>query len=278
MATFRRHINTSLLPDDIFSYTDTQFYEVVKRIVVEGAAELLEIQSIRSPDSLLQIPDVFAILDIKCAALNSLKEKICLKSDDDLYLVKPGIKSLMNYFYELIIKKQDENIKSLEKKRRLHNSITSSNNVDLSDTNGTSTDQQPQQSSSSTATKIVQSSSTAAVNENYHRNFILKSIENWCERYFSSRISLSEGTDYHLYLTPSSERNFTAKIKCNCGSKISLVKVRKNFQLSNFYKHLVSITCTTIKNSKKKSVSNKNASKKTATNVNKDTTPEGIFF
>ncbi|CAF4833561.1 unnamed protein product, partial [Rotaria sp. Silwood2] len=108
MTTFKRHTNTSLLPDDIFSYTDTQFYDIVKRIVGESAAELLEIQSIRSPDSLLQIPDVFAILNIKCAALNSLKEKICLKSDDDLYIVKPGIKSLMNYFCELIIKKQDE--------------------------------------------------------------------------------------------------------------------------------------------------------------------------
>ena len=115
MTTFKRCINTSLLPDDIFSYTDTKFYDVVKRIVGESAADLLEIQSIRSTDLLLQIPDVFAILNIKCSALNSLKEKICLRTDDDLYIVKPGIKSLVNYFYELIIKKQDENIKLFRK-------------------------------------------------------------------------------------------------------------------------------------------------------------------
>ena len=197
MTTFKRCINTSLLPDDIFSYTDTKFYDVVKRIVGESVADLFEIQSIRSIDLLLQIPDVFTILNIKCSALNSLKEKICLKTDDDLYIVKPGIKSLMNYFYELIIKKQDENIKLLRNQRKLYNSTISSNNVDSSDTNESSNDQRQQMSSSSTA-KIAQSSSSVPTNEIYHRNFILRSITNWCQRYFS-KISLSEGVDYHIY-------------------------------------------------------------------------------
>ncbi|CAF3804949.1 unnamed protein product [Rotaria sordida] len=211
MTTFKRHINTSLLPNDIFSYTNAQFYDIVKRIVGESAAELLEIQSIRSPDSLLLIPNVFAILNIKCMALNSLKEKICLKSDNDLYIVKSGIKSLMNYFCELVIKKQDEDMKLLRKKKKLYNSTISSNNADSSDMNETSSDQQ-QQMSSSTAAKIVRSTSTVPVNENYHRNFILKSITNWCQRH-SSKVSLSEGVDYHLFLTRSSDTNFTAKIK-----------------------------------------------------------------
>ena len=57
MTTFKRHTSTSLLPDDIFSYTDAQFYDIVKRIVDESAAELLKIQSVRSPNSLLQIRD-----------------------------------------------------------------------------------------------------------------------------------------------------------------------------------------------------------------------------
>ena len=57
MTTFKRHTSTSLLPDGIFSYTDAQFYDIVKRIVDESAAELLKIQSVRSPNSLLQIRD-----------------------------------------------------------------------------------------------------------------------------------------------------------------------------------------------------------------------------
>ncbi|CAF4351030.1 unnamed protein product [Rotaria sp. Silwood2] len=57
MAKSKRYINTSLLPDDILSYTDTEFYNVAKRIVGDNAAQLLEIQSIRSPDSFLFMPD-----------------------------------------------------------------------------------------------------------------------------------------------------------------------------------------------------------------------------
>ncbi|CAF3330138.1 unnamed protein product, partial [Rotaria sp. Silwood2] len=171
MAALKRRINTSLLPNDVLSYTDTQFYNVAKQIVGENAVELLEIQGVRSPDSLVLIPDVFAILDIKCAALNSLKEKLCLKSDDDTYVVKPGIKSLMNYFCELIIKKKEEYVRISSKQRGSTSTvfcITPSSFV----TNGIPSTQQ-QQLSSSTVTTIVQPSSTMPMDENYHRNFII---------------------------------------------------------------------------------------------------------
>ncbi|CAF2950962.1 unnamed protein product [Rotaria sp. Silwood2] len=123
MAKSKRYINTSLLPDDILSYTDTEFYNVAKRIVGDNAAQLLEIQSIRSPDSFLFMPDVFAILNIKCSALNLLKEKLCLKTDDDKYIVKPDIKSIMNYFRELIICKQAEVMKILSYQNKLSTSV-----------------------------------------------------------------------------------------------------------------------------------------------------------
>ncbi|CAF2101561.1 unnamed protein product [Rotaria magnacalcarata] len=170
MTTFKRHIDTSLLPDDIFSYTDAQFYDVVKRIVGEG---------------------------------------------------------------------------------------------------------QQQHITPSTSTKPNQSSSTVLVDEKYHRSFILKSITNWCQRY-SSKLSLSEGVDYHLFLASTSDTNFTARIKCRCGSKINLVKLQKNFQLSNFYKHLVSATCNTTRASKKKS-SKENFPNQINSNSNDDAPREGIF-
>ena len=86
-----------------------------KRIVGDSAAELLQIQEIRSPDSLVFIPDVFAVLNIKCAALNPLKEKVCLKSVDDIFIFNPCIKSLINYFRELTVQKQDEVVKVLSR-------------------------------------------------------------------------------------------------------------------------------------------------------------------
>ncbi|CAF5008193.1 unnamed protein product, partial [Rotaria socialis] len=157
MTTFKRRINTSLLPDDFLSYTDAKFYNVAKHFIGESASELLEIQSIRSPDSLILISDVFAILDIKCAALNSLKEKLCLKSDDDIYIVKPGIKSSMNYFCELIIQKKDEDIKLSRKQNKRYTSVVLAINTDSSITTEPSSSRQQQLLPSNT-TNIVQSS------------------------------------------------------------------------------------------------------------------------
>ncbi|CAF4316468.1 unnamed protein product [Rotaria sordida] len=110
--------------------------------------------------------------------------------------------------------------------------------------------------SSSTTAKIVRSSSTVPVNENYHRNFILKSITNWCQRY-SSKLSLSEGVDYHLFLTPSNDTNYTAKIKS--------VQFLQALSISYMYDN---------QEFKKKTVSNKNAPNRIDSNINVDTTLE----
>ncbi|CAF1423984.1 unnamed protein product [Rotaria sordida] len=219
MTTFKRLINTSLLPDDFLSYTDAQFYNVAKHFVGESALELLEIQSIWSPDSLILISGVFAILNIKCVALNSLKEKLCLKSDDDMYIVVPGIKSSMNYFYELIIQKQDEDIKLSKKQNKRYTSVVSSITSDSSITIQSAYNLQ-QQISPPNTTNIVQSSPAMLVNENYHQSCIINSISNLCQKY-SSKLSLTEGFDYNLCLTTSSDTNFTAMIRSEGGLKRS---------------------------------------------------------
>ncbi|CAF2271670.1 unnamed protein product, partial [Rotaria magnacalcarata] len=222
MTTFKRHIDTALLPDDIFSYTDMQFYNIAKQIVGASAMELLEIQGIRCPESFLLIPDVFAILDIKCADLNCLREKLCLKSDDDTYVVKPGIKSIMNYFRELIMKKY-KNMK-ISSKNKGSNSTMSLFTAAPHVTNETFSTQEQQSTSLTIARTSMlnyESFYMIPINENSHRNFIINSINKWCEKHYSG-LSLTEGVDYYLIFTIGDDRNFIAKIKCGCGSKISL--------------------------------------------------------
>ncbi|CAF3897682.1 unnamed protein product, partial [Rotaria sp. Silwood1] len=152
----------------------------------------------------------------------------------------------MNYFRELIIKKQGEVVKILRNQNKPSISVVSSITTNSSVMNSISSTQQ-QQSHLSTATTVVQPSPSMPIDEKYHRNFIINSINNWCERY-SSKLFLIEGVDYKLILTSSHDTIISAKVKCGCGSKTTLVKTRKNFQISNFYKHLVSIMCTTISN------------------------------
>ncbi|CAF0982891.1 unnamed protein product [Rotaria sp. Silwood1] len=252
MTSFKHRINTSVLPGDILSYNDTQFYNVVKRFVCNDAADLLEFQAIRNADSLVLIPDVFAILNINCAALQPLKEKLCLKSDDDISLVKPGIKSLMNYFCELIIKKLDEELKLLNK-RQSSSTTSVSNIVTMSSTTNVSPMPQ-QQLTSTTPTSAAVSLHTTSLNEKYHRNFIINSIHKWCNKH-SANLSLTEGNNYHLTVI-FTDINEIAKIKCGCGSRVSLVKIRKHFQLSNFYKHLTSSSCSIIHKESSTTVTN----------------------
>ncbi|CAF1448558.1 unnamed protein product [Rotaria sordida] len=252
MNSFKRRINTSVLPSDILSYNDKQFYNVVKRFVCDDAGDLLEFQGIRNADSLILIPDVFAILNINCAALQPLKEKLCLKSDDDIYLIKPGIKSLMNYFCELIIKKQDEELKLLNRQQS-SSTASVSNIITISSTSNVNPMSQ-QQLTPNTLTSAAVSSHTTSLNEKYHRNFIINSIHKWCTKH-SANLSLTEGDNYHLTVILT-DINETAKIKCGCGSIVSLVKIRKHFQLSNFYKHLMLSSCSIIHKESSTTVTN----------------------
>jgi hypothetical protein len=270
MTTFKRAINTSLLPNDILSYNDTQFYNVVKQFVCDDAGDFLELQGIRNADSLILIPDVFAVLNINCAALKPLKEKLCLKSDDNIYMVKPGIKSLMSYFCELIIKKKGEELKLLSKQQTT--SITSiSTTLNISSATNANPSFQQQQLSPAALTSVGVPSHTATLNENYHRDFIINSINKWCTNY--SNLSLIEGDNYQLIvmLTDTYE---IAKIKCGCGSKVSLVKVRKNFQMSNFYKHLMSRSCTMMNKGSSKTTSSEKDKNENNSSSNSDSTPQ----
>jgi len=149
----------------------------------------------------------------------------------------------MNFFYDLIMKKQAEELKPSSKRKAVSTSLVSTITTTSSTTNTTPLHQQ-QQLSSVNPTSTVIAPHTSRLDENYHRNFIINSVDSWGKKY-SSNLSLVEGVNYQLILTVSNT-NETARIKCSCGRKVSLVKIRKNFQMSNFYKHLVSASCSTI--------------------------------
>ena len=61
--------------------------------------------------------------------------------------------------------------------------------------------------------------------------------------------TLIENTDFTLSLVCNDaieEANFS----CSCGTKVQLGKYRNTFSLSNYYKHLKSKACTTMKKKK----------------------------
>jgi len=97
------------------------------------------------------------------------------------------------------------------------------------------------------------------MSEQNHRDFIIRQLDEWYNKNQSS-INLPNGNfienvDFKLtiILDQSAE---DARMTCSCGVRVQLGKERRNFSLSNFYKHIKSSRCTMIKN-KRANVSSK---------------------
>lgn len=93
-----------LLPflDKLPSYNGEIFYNFVKEFVGVIEGEILEIQRIKSVRILLQVPDVFSFFRISNKDILNLKERACFIDDDSSYIVRPGIRSNIEQFIELL--------------------------------------------------------------------------------------------------------------------------------------------------------------------------------
>lgn len=112
-------VDTSVLPDDVLSLVDNDFYQMVEFIAGPAEAKLLEVQGVRGVYSFLNTEDVFDILTLKCSTLINIKKLICFEIDDDDDVnkseVKPGCRSNIRYLYQLLSQKHDEHMKKKNK-------------------------------------------------------------------------------------------------------------------------------------------------------------------
>lgn len=95
------------------------------------------------------------------------------------------------------------------------------------------------------------------VNQRDQRDFILNTLNEWCRKNLQLKDKiLVENEDFKLVVTQGTPEGVC--IICSCHIKVHLTRVRQNFSLSNYYKHLKSKKCAMIK--KKKINSNDNQS------------------
>ncbi len=113
-----------LLPflDKLPSYTGEIFYDFVKEFVGVIEGEILEIQRIKNVRILLQIPDVFLFFKINNKDILNLKERACFIDDDSSYTVRPGIRSNIEQFIELL-KDHDKSITKSDVNKGTNNCI-----------------------------------------------------------------------------------------------------------------------------------------------------------
>ena len=104
----------SSILDEISSYSDDVFYKFVKEFVGVIEGEILEIQGIKNVRILLQLPDVFSFFQINSKDTFELKQKACFIADDMQFIIRPGIKSNMEQFIELLRKHRASKSISIE--------------------------------------------------------------------------------------------------------------------------------------------------------------------
>jgi hypothetical protein len=255
MARRKLFVDTKILPSDVFTYHDNDFYSLINQLAGPDETALLKIQGIRTINAFLRTANIFDILNIDSEEIKTIKEQTCFILKNDDYIVKPGIKSSIEYLHDLFSLKQAEIIKNTNGKRWSISNISST----IITTPGSSV-----QAISSTDTIIQQSTTmttTTTIDEGDHRSYIIKSMNEWCLKHADemgiSDLKLIEGTDYLLTVSAS---NDSAHIRCGCRASARLPKQGKNFQLSNYYRHLKSKTCAMLKAKQQEKNSNVNTS------------------
>ncbi|CAF4624657.1 unnamed protein product [Rotaria sp. Silwood2] len=95
-------IDTSILPDDIFTRVDDDFFSIVRLCAGDSIFNILRIQLINSARKLLNATDIFAFFQIESEETNAIKAESCFQCKTGQYIVKPGIQASLSYLIQLL--------------------------------------------------------------------------------------------------------------------------------------------------------------------------------
>lgn len=212
MPDNRMNVDTSILPDNVLSYIDKQFYDLVQELTSPNEAKILKIQLINSINSFVLTKNLLEFINFDNADVQELKDQICFKLSNNTFVIKPGVTSNLQYLTNLFNKKIDENQKLVKKRKRV---------------------------SSETPTDEV-------LTEEQLKLTIVQSIQSWCNEN-QEILGLGEfyfrENDHYTITLIDTEKAF---ITCKCNEKIRLAKFRGKFQLSNYYRHCKSTSCSML--------------------------------
>ncbi|CAF4266965.1 unnamed protein product, partial [Rotaria sordida] len=160
-------------------------------------------------------------LDIDSKELDDLRQKVSFSCRDGTYRVKAAIKNDSKYFKKLLLSKLEENGKIKPRSRQ-------------------------------TITKVYPASSI--LTQENHAEFVYNLIKKWVqdnkENFNFNELELKPDIDYTLTITDNNNV-VEGVIRCKCGVKIKLRKKGDKFQITNFYKHLRSLTCSMMREKKR---------------------------
>ncbi|CAF3887901.1 unnamed protein product [Rotaria sp. Silwood1] len=255
-------VDTKVVPSDVFTYQDDDFYNLISQLAGPEEAALLKIQGIRTVHAFLRIPNIFDVFNINSKEVNDIKTKTCFILENDNYIIKSGIKASIEYLRDLFGKKQGELLKNTNRKRRTIWNVSSNTTVIPNDSLHTIT---------ATDNTIQFSTTTTTIENIDHHSFIIQSINEWCLKHADeigiSDLKLVEGTDYVVTLSSG-----FGHIRCSCRGSARLPKQGRSFQLSNFYRHLKGRRCSMLK--AKQQIHNINSNLSNNVSIDKETSSQ----
>lgn len=251
------NIDLNNLPDEVLFFSNEQFYNFVEQCLGPDEMLLIKLQSIKNIRTLIHVPDVLDVLNIKCKEIVELKHRICFTDEDShKFIVKPGIKAGIADLIEVLKDKNHRYIKRIKGSK--HSSSSCKNNYSQLNESLSNTQSLTSVSSISAAT-LSTTTPNDSISVKDYVNIISDSIEKFCINTFEN-IILKNDIDYFIHLTQS-HTYVEGNIKCNCNSRIKIIyRTQTNsFQLSSYFKHVKHSRCCMMK--KKKQALNKIAEK-----------------
>ncbi|CAM4788102.1 unnamed protein product [Rotaria magnacalcarata] len=246
------NINLNNLPDEVLFYSNEKFYDFIEQCLGVDEMMLIKLQSIKNIRTLINVPDVLAVLNVKCKELVNLKNRICfIDEDNNDFIVKPGIKAGVADLIEVLKDKNYKYIKRIKGSKSSTSCIKTNNSqLNASLSNTLSSDFT---SSISTSTTTTTMTTPNLMPMNGYVPVISDSIEKFCCNTFKN-INLKNDVDYFVHLTPS-HTYIDGHIKCNCNTNIKIIfRTNQNsFHLYSYFKHIKYSRCSMMKRKKRES-------------------------
>ena len=234
MATFKPRVSLAVLPKDVITLKDDQFYDLVEHLSSNDVSRILRIQCINSVNTFLLCKNILQSILLPTSAFDDLREDVCLRLDhnnNNTHVIHVGIIGQIEYLTELFRKKHFEEAKTIPKRRSTPNSISLPTHRLSTFTTASGG---PLDSTLSDGNATRNRSSTFD-----YRSHIVSSVNKWVnsERKSSgsSSLTLVEGVNYTIETASSAD---TIIVVCQCDTRISFSRSAGNaLSLSNLYKH-----------------------------------------
>ncbi|CAF3281691.1 unnamed protein product [Rotaria sp. Silwood2] len=243
-------VDTSILPKNIFSLHDQNFYDVVIKVTgSQDIVDLFKAQGINNISAFLLTPDVFEILTWDTDEFFDLHKQCSIGLRNNTFMTRPGLKANVEYLRELFTKTNEEYAKELKHKQQQqqHRFSLPPISADSPSTGTSITDTSNNSNTFSTVTTNFSALLTTKIIDD-PKQIIINTIEKWSvenvELFGDHGFVLTEGVHYDLIIQNTND----VFIQCVCNEKLVLSRQKSTFLLSNYYRHLRdNQKCTLIK-------------------------------